>query len=168
MLRAFFLNFYSVAVFLHGVTYLEGCMKPFTSLNRKLLWSVLVSSSIITTIITLASLYTEYNGEIMQQNRNIEYLEDSFIPSIELSMWTLDRLQTLSQIKGLLASRDIFRVLIHDKDRIFFDEAKEKMGEHGNFEKKYQLIYASDAAEVSLGELTIFVTKDAIYDRLLS
>lgn len=143
-------------------------MKALTSLNRKLLWAVLISSSIITTFITLASLYTEYNGEVRQQNRDLEYLENSFLPSLQLSIWTLDRPQTLSQIKGILSSHNVFRVRIQDKNRVLYDEAKPEAGKRGNFEKKYRLVHHDARGSVDLGELTLFATKDVIYDRLLS
>jgi len=116
-------------------------MKSLTSLNRKLLWAVLISSSIITSFVTVASLYTEYNGELRQQSRDLEYLERSFIPSIQLSIWTLDRPQTLSQIKGMLSSHNVFRILIRDKNKVLYDESKAEIGERGNFEKKYRLVH---------------------------
>lgn len=143
-------------------------MKAFATLNRKLLWAVLISSSIITTIITVVSLYTEYESEVQKQNSDIKYLERSFIPSIELSMWTLDRPQTLLQIRGMLASHNIFRILIRNDDKILFDVGKDTAGVRGNYEKKYPLTYTNPAGVVSLGELSIFVTKDAIYDRLFN
>lgn len=112
------------------------------------------------------SLVLEYISETQMLDEDLNYIENSFIPSIELSVWTMDEIQIRSQLHGILSSQNIVRASVRGEKMKEYDESKDITQYNEVFTKEYNLFYRGDQKLLFLGQLTLYITKDLIYKRI--
>jgi len=82
----------------------------YKSINFKLLKLIVITSVTFTLISTGFQLYAEYQKDIKFQSNRILAIEESHIPALALSIWTLDNELINVQLESILSLPDIQRV----------------------------------------------------------
>lgn len=144
--------------------------KPFKSLKKKLLTLVLLTSTLVTTAVTGVTFYLEYQMEMNEQEKIVRNTQESSSKSLANSIWKIDPTSTETKIKEILSIKDILRVQIKNaENQIIFDhkKASNKL-DSSIFEKSYSLLINSGLNDIeNLGTVTLTITKQFIYERLI-
>ncbi|WP_051559992.1 response regulator [Marinobacterium jannaschii] len=139
-------------------------------LNRKgiagrLIFYILVASSIITLLITAVHLYIDYNRDLNLIDERLQQVESSYLQSLTGSVWVDDREQIEIQLKGLLSLPDMQYVAIHDGAGVQF-EFGSLQAEH-RVRAMFPLNYEFDGQTMELAELEVIFSLYGVYQRLL-
>ena len=145
----------------------EIASKPRSSLGKKLVLWILLSSSLITGFFTAISFYNDYKIEKELLNSTLEQIKRSSKESLSKSVWDHDEAQIAVQVKGLLNITDITKVEIYDDvDELMTSETKQNASRSNIETHKFDLFMLDQGTEEKIGRLEISMTLDNIYKRL--
>ncbi len=82
----------------------------FKSLNIKLLIVILLASALFSIATTSIQLYIEHQKDLQQLDERITSINNTHIPALSLSVWSVDTQLIETQLNSLLAMPDIFSV----------------------------------------------------------
>ena len=135
----------------------------------KLLLYVVLCSSILTLLTTGFQLYTDYQKDLKTIQSNLRFIEESYLPGIETSLYTYNEDQLRLQLKGALKIQDIVYLEIEDiasgnKEFIAVGEQN-----HSNsMVHEFPLVYKEKNGKTTLlGKLLIIVSLEGVYQRLI-
>ena len=74
---------------------------------KRLILTLVLFSSLVTTVITAIELYSSYRHDLGQIDRSIEFIGKSYLPSLTNDVWVSDAEQVQTQLDGLLRLPDI-------------------------------------------------------------
>ncbi len=135
----------------------------FFSLNKKLLYIILLISTLITTIVTIFTMYIDYRFEIEALDKFLNQIQQTSLQTINIAIWNLNDQLIDSQLDALLRFNHLIDVrIVDEKKQIIFK--KEKRIEDRNYLVKYS--YQLSHQNEKIGQLEIFATKKYIYIRL--
>lgn len=137
-----------------------------TRLGRKLLLLILLGSSFLTLLGTIAQLYADYRAEMRLLHGQLDQIRLSRVPSLANSLWYLDEEQLLAQLDGVLELRDISFARISTADGMELSRGAEAPSE-SLLIQTYPLIFHDLERSERIGTLTIAVDKAALHGRLL-
>jgi PAS domain S-box-containing protein len=83
-------------------------------LSLRLLVYVVICSLFFTLLSSAFQLYLGYKADILEIHKNIQFIEDSYLPSIANSVYILDEEQLKLQLKGVLQLHDIIYIEISE------------------------------------------------------
>ncbi|CAM2066326.1 Histidine kinase [Sulfidibacter corallicola] len=134
------------------------------SIARRLLFYILLYSSLITLGATATQLYLYYHGDMDQLNDRFEQIDASFVKSITDDLWNIDFQQVRVHLEGIHKLPDIEYVRV---DPVDFDslEVGTPM-ETATKVRKVALYFDKDGTRNYLGELTVVASLEGIYARL--
>ncbi|PCJ60934.1 MAG: hypothetical protein COA79_07705 [Planctomycetota bacterium] len=131
-------------------------------ISHSLLKAVLIISFIFSLITTGIQLYINYQLEIKFIDKELSNVESGILDPLGLAIWTIDRDQVDTLIKGILNIEDVVRVQVKaKKSKIFIDI--QKPGLSPDVVNK-NLIRFGDSGV--LGELIIYTTHDRLKSKL--
>jgi len=139
-------------------------------LSYRTLGYVLLCSSIFALMSTATQLYIEYRRDFSNLNKNIDFIEKSYLAPISDSVYKIDTEHLKLLLDGALNLTDIVHLLVKEKrgDRIIETSVGNLTAE--NLIRRDFELFHSDAfgqAE-NLGSLTVTASLDGVYRRLLS
>jgi len=134
------------------------------SIAYKLIFYILLFSTLITVIITLTQLFIDYKNDINAIYRAIGEIEKTHLKSLTSSVWFLNRDVVKIQLDGILNIRDIEYVEIYEGERYFISSGNVKRG--NIISRKFPLIYHFENHDKEIGTLTVVATLDGVYSRL--
>lgn len=142
------------------------------SISRKLIFLILLFSSIITLILTATQLWLEFDSEVNAIHSRLIDIDRSFTQTITQQVWNLDREQMEITANGLyqLPYVDYVRISGSDMEPVILgatdqpDEYYENNNSHIRLEK--DLYYES--IQTSIGHLSICTSLDPIYSKLFN
>lgn len=137
----------------------------------RLLGYILAFSSFVTIIATGVQLYTDFKRDVNLIETRLQELEISYLSSIRASLWNMDIDQLNIQLEGILRFPDVKWVELCETDQNIQKPLKLAIGEPSTTKARishaYPIIYEStDGEQRSLGELTVEVSLENIYERL--
>jgi two-component system NtrC family sensor kinase len=139
--------------------------KPFVSLSRVLLIRILIASSIITTILTIISYYTDYLSEMDMLQNELKQIEEVSIPSISYNLWQLDFEGMRPLIQNVTKVSSVVGVEVFDEANKLVLSSRESVEEDKYlFQKSYTLKVPE--SETAIGHLEVYLTKKYIFIRL--
>ncbi len=134
-------------------------------LARKQLFYILVFSSIITLIGTLAQLFFEYRSEREYMETQLSQIQSSHLASLTNSLWALDDRQISIQLNNILSLRDIVYLQITDANGIIasagFRQPK------GTISRSFPMIFHKDGAALEIGRLEVLASIEGVYQRMV-
>ena len=140
-------------------------LKP---LGKRLVFGILILSSIITTTFTLFSFYVDYSAEIDNLEVLINQIENSTREPLSQAIWNYDEESILTQSKGILSYPQITEVEIIDNHNTKLAFLTEKTSESKYIESAgFELIYNDNGENKKMGNINLKVSKDAIYQGLI-
>ncbi|MBU3918081.1 PAS domain-containing protein, partial [bacterium] len=144
-------------------------LKRSHHLSHRLLFYVILCSSLLTFVTTSIQLYLEYKKDFDSVQSSLEFIRNSYVPSIASSAYSMDLTQMRLQMKGALRLNGIKRLQFREvrgKSKIIVIEGEQ--GSDRGVTLKLPLIYQEpDGNSVTVGELTTIASYADIYDRLI-
>jgi signal transduction histidine kinase len=98
------------------------------SLQRRLVISILVASSVLTTLFTAIAFYMDYREEMNSLTSTLESIEHSSVKNIAQSLYDFNSESVQTQIAGITGIRDIMKVLVFGEDGKVYAQAKAEPG----------------------------------------
>lgn len=139
--------------------------RRFVSLNKRLLLSVLLVSTVTTTILTGFTLFYEYKNELELKESELHPIETTFLESISIAFWTLDDQQMKVQLEGLLNIPSVTRVFVTD----ISGKVNYSVNKNIHVSTEEEIIFPLETdklTEKKIGTLHVLVTNDFIVERM--
>ncbi len=138
------------------------------SIKMKLVSSIIITSSILTSLVVLINYYIEYNHDLNGIELKSKQIEKSILPSLTNSVWNLDLNGISTQLKGISALEDVLYVEIKEnKSQIFSVGNPSSASKSKTLIKSYPLIQRVENENFNIGNIKIFFSLDNIQKRLL-
>ncbi len=140
----------------------------FSSIKNKLLFKIILASTIITFFATLVNFYVDYRNEKEVQNQVLDQIEKSTLVSLSKAVWYLDDTQVEGNLDGLIEMHDIFKLVVYDNTgQIIYKQEKKVIQRASKFSfvRSYPLIYNEEEDE-TLGTFEIRISNYFVYKRL--
>ncbi len=134
-------------------------------IGKRLIIYIILFSSLITLVITAAQLYRDYNIDIEHIHEELEQIENVHLKSLSSALWTSNTKLLQTSIEGILKLRDMQYIEIRDERKIWA-RAGEVKGKN-NIQKSYPMFYHHRNKDINIGTLTVNVSIDGVYQRLL-
>lgn len=131
------------------------------SIAKRIIFLIILFSSVVTFVTTGMQMYAEYNMKIDEVNRELEDIESSFSVPLTNAIWFLDKNQIQKQMEGISKLPHISKVTLASKD-IGLQVISTDLDANGS-EKVIPLIYNKRF----LGELKIISSREVIFKNLL-
>ena len=141
--------------------------KKRNRLSVRIVVAVLLCSSALTLLATAVQLYFDYQKDVKAIHSNIQFIQDSYLPAIISSVYTLDEKQVNTLLEGSLNIPDIEYVEIKDVSNNPFKSAGNPAASK-DVTQVFPLDFITPSGKViSVGTLTVFASLEGIYHRLL-
>lgn len=140
------------------------------SISRKLIFLILLFSSIITLILTATQLWLEFDGEVNAIHSRLMDIDKSFTQTITQQVWNLDREQMEITANGLyqLPYVDYVKISGSDMEPVILGQTNlpPEYYENNNNHIKLEKDLYYDSSETSIGHLSICTSLEPIYSKL--
>jgi signal transduction histidine kinase len=138
--------------------------RKFVSVSRGLIISVLSTSTMVTSVLTVAQVGLEYRAKSREMDGLIVTMEASLIPAIRDKMWNLDVDGIKSQMAPVLPSMDASSIVLkNDKDEVVFEsKLQDFIPEHPVYKTFEIRNVQTDGNNELIGKMDIVLFKDKI------
>ena len=140
--------------------------KDRRSLVWKMIFSILLFSSIFTVLATALQLFHDYREEVGLINARMNLVEQSYLDSLSASIWEVDKEQVTTQLKSILNLTDIEFVKLQERtNELSLSLGKQRAEKIMSSE--FSLMYTlSESEVVHLGSLVVEATLENVHERL--
>ncbi len=135
-----------------------------SSIAGRLVFHILLMSSVVTLLATGIQLYLDYHSDTSRLGAQLEQIDQSFVQSITDDVWNIDFAQVAVHLNGILQMPDVVHVRV---DPVDFDPIS--VGEPipgRKMTRQVQLYLEKDGRKNFLGTLTVEATMNGVYQRL--
>jgi len=136
-------------------------------LSIRLLFWILLLSSIFTLIATTIQIYLDYRESRQTLEISLQQVEETALPAVAVAMWNLDKEVMESILDGLLTQPDILYLEVVDT----YNHPIIQLGDievKNSLERLYPIMYTNDAAQqIKIGQLKVVATLAEIYRKLM-
>ncbi|MCP3925823.1 MAG: PAS domain S-box protein [Desulfobacterales bacterium] len=139
-----------------------------STLSKKLLFYVVLCSSFFTILSTAFQLFLDYKSDVLNINKTMEFIEESYIEAITASVYEVDTSQVNLQLNGILKLPDIVYLEVKDSNsettyRYSAGDPEAKR----DFGKNFPLVHIRKTKEKEfVGYLKAYASYENIYKRL--
>ncbi|MCA0046300.1 PAS domain-containing protein [Mesorhizobium sp. B283B1A] len=143
---------------------------PLRGIGGRLLVRVLIFSSVITLLLTLAQLYLDYRSDVQAIDQKMSEIDSSYRQSLSEGLWEMDGRQLQLQVDGILRLPNIRYVELRETT----DQAAPLVVTAGSRQPnpperhELKIYYSKGDARQLLGILAVEATYDEIYRQLLN
>ncbi len=137
---------------------------------RRLIIYIILFSSFITLLITAIQLYRDYHTDLDLIHSELQEIERVHLQSLTSALWASNRKLLQTSLEGIAKIRDMQYVEIHDTERVWASagEKIENLASNKNIiQRHYPMNYRHRNRDVNIGDLTIMVSLDGVYQRLI-
>ncbi|MBD3669661.1 MAG: response regulator [Gammaproteobacteria bacterium] len=133
-------------------------------IGRRLIVALILFSSFMTAIITTFELYLDYDQDINGIEKRIEFIGDSYLPTLAESVWVADSQQIQTQLTGLSRLQDIESLVISidGSDRWQVGDVHSQR----TIERSLPIFRNYRGDDIKIGTLHIVASVDNVLDRL--
>ncbi|HND85550.1 MAG TPA: ATP-binding protein, partial [Pseudobdellovibrionaceae bacterium] len=138
-------------------------MKMFWSLQRKIVLIAILTSMVSTVIVGGLAVYSFYSEQVELQKKELQSVQEGFLPPLVIAAWNLDDAQVKAQVMGILKLQTITGAEVSDRSGapIFSERKSESLSEVTL--TKMPLIHKQGASESPVGTLKIEQSNDYIW-----
>tara|TARA_R110002049_G_scaffold196627_1_gene365823 strand:+ start:33 stop:1967 length:1935 start_codon:yes stop_codon:yes gene_type:complete len=143
------------------------------SISRKLIFLILIFSSIITLILTATQLWLEFDAEVSEIESRLIDIDKSFSQTITQQIWNLDREQMETTADGLFQLPYVDLVVISGSEiepvirgNISEVDQKSDVGKVKHIKLEKDLYYESE--DTLIGHLTVSASLEPVYTKLFN
>lgn len=137
------------------------------SVAKKLIIYTILFSSLITLLITGLQLYIDYRNSYSELDHRFQEVEIGFLPSLTTSIWYFDNQQASTLVETLSQLPDIAVVDLVTEDLGNISIHHSQYRQNGP-SRTFNIVYNNNLTTRQLGKLTVTLTLDSIYARLLN
>ncbi|AEH88856.1 multi-sensor signal transduction histidine kinase [Mesorhizobium opportunistum WSM2075] len=143
---------------------------PLRGIGGRLLVRVLIFSSVITLLLTLAQLYLDYRSDVQAIDQKMSEIDSSYRQSLSEGLWEMDGRQLQLQVEGILRLPNIHYVELRETT----DQAAPLVVTAGSHQPnpperhELKIYYSKGDARQLIGILAVEATYDEIYRQLLN
>jgi signal transduction histidine kinase len=140
-----------------------------TSIGKRLLFYILLFSSVVTIVATGLQLFIDYQRDISQVKTRLDNVQKSYLPSVAASLWNLDPEQLKIQMEGILQLPDVAAVAVHEQPGGVAKPIDITLGEFSQkrtINRVYPINYRTNYGNRYIGALQVQVSLQKVYTRL--
>jgi C4-dicarboxylate-specific signal transduction histidine kinase len=142
--------------------------KKYFSIQKKILIGILGISTVVTSVLTIASFYLDYKEEISGLESMFSQIEMSSVPSLATALWDFDDTKISAQIEGLYSLYDVVAVKVTDPEAKVLAEKNRKIDNTSEVVKVFPVYYSEGSGKKRMiGNLEVVATKQHLYERLI-
>ena len=135
-----------------------------SGISRRLIVSIVIFSTVLTLLITMAQLYRDYRSDISRIKFQMQQIEDVHLRSLSALLWAADEEEIKLLAEGIMHLPDMQYLEIRDKDRTWVKLGKPQTS--NIIERVYPVFYDYRGKQRDIGTLTIVATLNGVYNRL--
>jgi PAS domain S-box-containing protein len=137
-----------------------------SNIARKLIIYTVLFSSVITLIITILQLYTEFRYDVKSINQSLDQIKISYLNSITQSVWLSDKEQLQIILNGITELPDIVYAEISTENNTNIFSGLIPQSDIINFNT--ELNYTYNNKQLKIGEFKVTASLKDVYSRLLN
>ncbi len=141
-------------------------LKKISSLSRRLLIFILISSSLVTLIITAIQLTLDYRNDINLIKNRLEQIKESVVQPMANSIWNFNKKQYRIQLQGILNLDDIVFVEIKNQEGKLIIKKGKNQTQH-TISQTFPLLAHDFGKENYVGQLTVVASLSHVYKHLM-
>jgi signal transduction histidine kinase len=138
------------------------------NLSYRLLFLILMCSSVFTLLGTAIQLYMDYREDVQKIENGFQQIRESFIQPLAVSLWNFDKEQLQIQVKGMISLPDMRYVEIREKrgdqDVTILVMGKPETGE--SISHQFLLEYEKETSNIRVGSLLVTASLTDVYNRI--
>jgi len=131
------------------------------SLSRRLVFTVIIVSSITTFMLTGLQIGFEFQRRIRQVENRFTQVEYSYVANIQEHLWTYSMNQIALQIDGLTRLPEIDYISIINKDKLLIESGTKPA--NTSLRRSFELKRLFNNEKINIGWITIYANIEAIY-----
>lgn len=133
-------------------------------LARRLIIYIVLFSTVITLLITFLQLYRDYDADLDLIYSEFEQIESVHLNSISAALWASNRKLLKTNIDGIINIRDMQYAEIKDGQQLWAQAGKKTRD--NTIERNYSINYKHRNKNINIGQLTVIVSLNGVYQRL--
>lgn len=140
-----------------------------SGVGHRLLFQIILFSSLITLIATGVQLYTDYQRDLGTIKTRLDDIEGSYLGSISASLWNLDVQQLRLQLEGITQLPDIQSASVEESSTTISDPLLLRRGEQKSqnvISRQYPIFYRLASGPRQIGTLRVQASLSEVYARL--
>jgi len=142
-------------------------VKGWNRLSVRIIFIVILCSVLLTLLTTAFQLYFDYQKDVKSIHTNILFIEESYLPAIAFSVYTLDMQQVKILLEGTLNIIDIEYIEIDDTSNNIFSSAGNPKASRDVTNAIPLNFTTISGKNISLGTLKVSASFEGIYKRLI-
>ena len=122
-------------------------LRAFRQRNRlsmRLLWSILLFSSVITLIGTGIQLYLDYQRDLSDVDKQIDNVQVGHLESLTTSFWKIDTNQIQTELKNMVKMRDVLSLTIYTDDWVEYRAGENPKADEDVRIHRFPMMYDDD------------------------
>jgi len=135
------------------------------SVARRLIFYILLFSSLITFLGTSLQLYLDYSKDVSLIEERMNQIEGSYLPSVINRLWVSDHEQLKIQLNGMLQLPDMQYLKIEVDGRTIISVGAPQS--ENIISRTFPLFYTYRNRIIHLGDLYVYASLTGVYRRLL-
>lgn len=138
-------------------------------IGKRLLFQIILFSSLVTLVATGVQLYTDYQRDVGTIKTRLNDIEGSYLGSISASLWNLDIQQLRLQLEGITQLPDIQSASVTENPAQVSNPLQLSRGEARNqnlITRRYPILYHLASGPRQIGTLTVQASLSEVYARL--
>ncbi len=132
----------------------------------RLLWSILLFSSVITLIGTAVQLYLDYQRDLSDVDKQIDNIQVGHLESLTTSFWKIDTNQIGTELKNMVKMRDVLSLTIYTDDWVEYRVGENPKADEDVRIHRFPMMYDDDGVIHHIGDLEVTVSLSGVRDRL--
>jgi diguanylate cyclase (GGDEF)-like protein len=136
-------------------------------IGRKILFAILICSSILTILLSAGQLYLDYKINLGDMNTRIDSVKNSDADSLSEALWNYDAILIQTQLDGLSDLPDIKSITIVSSDNEKYRSSNADIQIEYPYLSSFDLTHKYKGKDVVIGVVNIIADKKGIYDKLI-
>ncbi|AZZ91449.1 hypothetical protein EUZ85_12165 [Hahella sp. KA22] len=140
----------------------------YTSLRFRLLFYILLCSSVITLIVTSLQLYLDFRTDVQLIESRFDQVERSYLRPIADAIWNFNYQAAEIHLDAILSLPDMVCAMVRQDQEVLVSRGATPEAERSAIVKSFMLELHRDDRTVILGQLTVCASLEGVYERLFS
>ncbi len=136
------------------------------SISRKLIFYIILFSSVVTLLATSLRVYLEYRRDIEVIESTLSDIKNSYLPSIINNLWMMDDNSLQAQLEGIMKLPDIKYLQLETEGEQIIAVGTKQLD--NTIQRSFTLTYSERNGELDLGTLTVYADLNGVYRNVLN
>ncbi|OUR77544.1 hypothetical protein A9Q83_10405 [Alphaproteobacteria bacterium 46_93_T64] len=142
----------------------ENEKSRFTSVSRRLIIYIVLTSTVITLVLTAVQLFRDYNMDLRGIDTQFQQIEKVHLLSISETLWTIDTEGLRIILEGLENLADVVHVSVIVNDKILASVGTDNI--ENTISQDFLLVHNDGETEIAIGHLHVTADLNTVYQRI--